>query len=148
VFEGPIGKMLMIDQGYVPSTCTLDDGPLIYAEISAGRSPCAGCNADRSVCKGKDMVMFRKFDDVDWMGYAGCTSSIPKIFAEGEIVVIVDDGVVSVFLGEEEGWTEKVGCCHEDVSFGEYIVGRCMALLEDPEMLRELLMARGFVRTE
>jgi len=94
------------------------------------------------------MVMFRKFDDVDWMGYAGCTSSIPKIFAEGEIVVIVDDGVVSVFLGEEEGWTEKVRCCHEDVSFGEYIVGRCMALLEDPEMLRELLMARGFVRTE
>lgn len=46
----------MIDQGYVPATCTMDDriaGLLIYSEISAGRSPCAGCNADRSQCHGK-----------------------------------------------------------------------------------------------
>lgn len=46
----------MIDQGYVPSTCTMDDqiaGILIYSEISAGRSPCAGCNMDRSVCRGQ-----------------------------------------------------------------------------------------------
>lgn len=49
-------KQMMIRQGYVPPTCTLDDriaGPLIYAEVSKGRSPCSGCNADRSVCKGK-----------------------------------------------------------------------------------------------
>ena len=55
MFEGPIGKAMMIEQGYVPPTCTLDDkvaGPLIYSEISAGRSPCWGCNMDRAVCGG------------------------------------------------------------------------------------------------
>lgn len=56
MFAGPVGKQMMIQQGYVPSTCTLDDqiaGPLIYSEVSKGRSPCAGCNETRSVCKGK-----------------------------------------------------------------------------------------------
>jgi hypothetical protein len=56
MFTGPIGKQMMIEQGYVPPTCTLDDliaGPLIFTEVSKGRSPCDGCNADRSVCKGK-----------------------------------------------------------------------------------------------
>lgn len=53
--SGRLAKELMISQGYVPSTCTLDDrvaGPLIWAEIEEGRSPCWGCNADRSVCRG------------------------------------------------------------------------------------------------
>jgi len=56
MFEGPVGKELMVKQGYVPSTCTLPDdlaGPLIYSEICAGRSPCWDCNADRNVCKGQ-----------------------------------------------------------------------------------------------
>ena len=56
MFEGPIGKRMMIEQGYVPATCTLDDkiaGPLIWSEIQAGRSPCAGCNSDRTECKGQ-----------------------------------------------------------------------------------------------
>ena len=55
MFEGPIGKEMMIKQGYVPSTCTLPDvfaGALIYSEVRAGRSPCDGCNEDRLVCKG------------------------------------------------------------------------------------------------
>lgn len=55
-FEGPIGKKMMIQQGYVPPTCILPDecaGPLIYSEVSAGRSPCDGCNEDRSLCHGK-----------------------------------------------------------------------------------------------
>lgn len=42
-------------QGYVPETCTIPDPPafiLIMTEINAGRSPCDGCNMDRSVCKG------------------------------------------------------------------------------------------------
>jgi hypothetical protein len=50
-------KQMMIGQGYVPSTCTMSDPPagmLIYAEITAGRDPCAGCNLDRSVCKGRE----------------------------------------------------------------------------------------------
>lgn len=56
MFAGPIGKQMMIEQGYVPATCTMNDqiaGPLIYAEVSKGRSPCDGCNGDRSVCHGK-----------------------------------------------------------------------------------------------
>lgn len=49
----------MIQQGYVPSTCTLPDPPagmLIWQEINAGRNPCWGCNHDRSVCKGQPKV--------------------------------------------------------------------------------------------
>lgn len=56
MFEGPIGKKMMIRQGYVVPTCTLPDeiaGSLIYSEVSAGRSPCWGCNADRDICKGQ-----------------------------------------------------------------------------------------------
>lgn len=56
MFEGKIGKDLMIKQGYVPPTCTLPEeyaGPLIYQEVSAGRSPCWGCNGDRLVCHGQ-----------------------------------------------------------------------------------------------
>ena len=56
MFEGPIGKQMMIIQGYVPPTCTLPDelaGPLIYSEVSAGRSPCWECEGDRFVCKGQ-----------------------------------------------------------------------------------------------
>lgn len=55
-FGGPIGKLAMIGQGYVPKTCTLPEetaGGLIYAEVLAGRSPCWRCNADRSVCGGQ-----------------------------------------------------------------------------------------------
>lgn len=49
-------KQAMIRQGYVPETCTLPvdvAAPLIFAETSAGRSPCWGCHADRSVCRGQ-----------------------------------------------------------------------------------------------
>jgi hypothetical protein len=56
MFAGPVGKQMMIQQGYVPPTCTMDAqiaGPLIYSEVSKGRSPCAGCNGDRAVCHGK-----------------------------------------------------------------------------------------------
>jgi len=56
MFEGPIGKKMMIEQGYVPRSCTLDDriaGPLIWAEINAGQSPCWGCNMDRLECGGQ-----------------------------------------------------------------------------------------------
>jgi len=55
MFTGKLGKDMMIQQGYVPPTCTLDAkiaGPLIYSEISAGRDPCSGCNSDRSICEG------------------------------------------------------------------------------------------------
>ncbi|GAG98535.1 unnamed protein product [marine sediment metagenome] len=57
MFEGQIGKDLMINQGYVPSTCTLDPviaGPLIMSEIRKQQNPCWGCNSDRSVCKGAE----------------------------------------------------------------------------------------------
>jgi len=56
MFGGPLGKRMMIEQGYVPPTCTLPDeyaGTLIYVETSAGRDTCGGCNEDRSVCHGR-----------------------------------------------------------------------------------------------
>ncbi len=56
MFEGKLGKDLMIQQGYVPPTCTLPEeyaGALIFAEVSEGRCACDGCNEDRSVCHGK-----------------------------------------------------------------------------------------------
>jgi hypothetical protein len=56
MFEGKLGKSIMIQQGYVPPTCTLPDefaGMLIYAEIQKGKSPCDGCLEDRAICKGK-----------------------------------------------------------------------------------------------
>ena len=56
MFTGPLGKQMMIDQCYVPETCTLDDkiaGPLIWKETNAGRSACWGCNHDRSDCQGQ-----------------------------------------------------------------------------------------------
>ena len=56
MFEGELGKKMMIQQGYVPASCTLPvelAGPLIYNETSKGRSACWGCNHDRSICKGK-----------------------------------------------------------------------------------------------
>ena len=59
MFEGKIGKAMMIRQGYVPATCTLHDdvaGPLIYSETSAGRDPCGDCNEDRSICHGRERL--------------------------------------------------------------------------------------------
>ncbi len=56
MFEGQLGKDMMIQQGYVPATCTLDPkvaGPLIMSETHKGRSACWGCNADRAACKGQ-----------------------------------------------------------------------------------------------
>lgn len=56
MLEGPIGKKMMIEQGYVPSTCTMDErvaGPTIWTEVNAGRSACWGCNADRTECRGQ-----------------------------------------------------------------------------------------------
>jgi len=56
MYEGKAGKDLMIQQGYVPSTCTLPDeiaGAIIWTETNEGRSACDRCNADRSICKGR-----------------------------------------------------------------------------------------------
>lgn len=38
-------------QGYVVEGCYLP-GPVVMALVQKGESPCAGCNNDRSVCKG------------------------------------------------------------------------------------------------
>jgi len=56
MYEGKLGKDMMIKQGYVPPTCTLPEefaGLLIYSEVEAGRRPCEGCNEDRAKCGGK-----------------------------------------------------------------------------------------------
>lgn len=39
-------------QGYVPKTCLLG-GQVVWAEVSASRDPCAGCNGPREKCGGR-----------------------------------------------------------------------------------------------
>ena len=56
MFEGELGKKMMIEQGYVPATCTMPvelAGPLIWSEVNAGRDACAGCEGDRAKCHGR-----------------------------------------------------------------------------------------------
>lgn len=55
MFNSELGKQMMIQQGYVPPTCTLPvevAGPLIWDETNKGRKACWGCNHDRAVCHG------------------------------------------------------------------------------------------------
>lgn len=59
MFAGQIGKDMMIQQGYVPKTCTMPAewaGAVIYSEVAKGRDPCAGCNEDRAKCGGRARV--------------------------------------------------------------------------------------------
>jgi hypothetical protein len=56
MFAGEAGKQMMIQQGYVPATCTLPvelAGPLIWSEVNAGHDVCAGCEEDRAKCCGR-----------------------------------------------------------------------------------------------
>lgn len=47
-----IAKRMMIEQGYVPEKCTLP-GVIIWGLINRSEDPCAGCNANRTVCGGR-----------------------------------------------------------------------------------------------
>jgi len=42
---------LCIKQGYVPSTCKMN-GQMVFLLVQK-EDPCAGCNMDRNVCKGR-----------------------------------------------------------------------------------------------
>ena len=39
-------------QGYVPKNCNLP-GIIVMELVNGGEDPCAGCNRDRTVCKGR-----------------------------------------------------------------------------------------------
>jgi hypothetical protein len=45
-------KVMCVQQGYVPKTCTLP-GTLVWYLIKQEEDPCAGCNMDRQVCLGR-----------------------------------------------------------------------------------------------
>lgn len=47
-----IMRELCIRQGYVPTTCKMP-GQLIFLLVKEKGDPCAGCNFDRDVCKGR-----------------------------------------------------------------------------------------------
>lgn len=56
MFSGKLGKDMMIQQGYVPSTCTLSEehgGTLIWIYTNKGLDVCSDCNEDRNICKGR-----------------------------------------------------------------------------------------------
>jgi hypothetical protein len=44
-------RELCIKQGYVPATCKMP-GQMIFLLIKR-EDPCAGCNMDRAICKGR-----------------------------------------------------------------------------------------------
>jgi hypothetical protein len=52
-------KQMCIQQGYVPSTCTMD-GQYCWMLVNDQGDPCKGCNANRNICKGRTYI-----DDVD-----------------------------------------------------------------------------------
>ncbi len=43
---------MMIQQGYVPKTCTLD-GMVVFFLMKRGEDPCMGCNESRIKCGGR-----------------------------------------------------------------------------------------------
>ena len=45
-------KKMCTQQGYVPSTCTME-GQLCWLLVNSQGDPCKGCNADRNECKGR-----------------------------------------------------------------------------------------------
>jgi len=44
--------MLCIEQGYVPPKCQLK-GQIVYFLVQSEGDPCARCNMDREICKGR-----------------------------------------------------------------------------------------------
>ena len=45
-------KEMCIQQGYIPSTCTMD-GQMCWLLVNSQGDPCKGCNEDRNKCKGR-----------------------------------------------------------------------------------------------
>lgn len=43
---------MCVEQGYVPTDCYLT-GVVVYHLVKTGEDPCAGCNLDRTKCKGR-----------------------------------------------------------------------------------------------
>ena len=48
-------KQMCIQQGYVPSTCTME-GQMCWLLVNSHGDPCKGCNANRNICKGRTYV--------------------------------------------------------------------------------------------
>ena len=48
-----IMRNIMVQQGYIPRTCTLH-GRVIFGLINRGEDPCKGCNENRTICKGRE----------------------------------------------------------------------------------------------
>ena len=58
--EGDFMLEMCISQGYVPKTCLLG-GAIVWYEVGAGNDPCAGCNCERSKCKGRPRAENSRF---------------------------------------------------------------------------------------
>ena len=61
---------------------------------------------------------FRKFDETDYMGFAGVQSPVPLIFSDEKMVVILDGNYCEVYLNDDQigdGTYEPTHTC-ENVS--------------------------------
>ena len=45
-------KQMCVQQGYVPSTCTME-GQMCWLLVNSQGDPCKGCNANRKICNGR-----------------------------------------------------------------------------------------------
>jgi len=65
---------MCVQQGYVPSTCTMD-GQYCWMLVNSQGDPCKGCNENRNICLGKTYV-----DDSYLIGHrTGGLTSVAEI---------------------------------------------------------------------
>lgn len=52
---GDMFHLMVVQQGYVPITCTMP-GEMCWLLVQSQGNPCNGCNADRKVCNGRRTI--------------------------------------------------------------------------------------------
>ena len=142
MFEGELGKKTMIQRGYVPTTCELPvdlAGPLIYAEISAARDPCGGCNGNRATCGGRP-----KYEDIERAIIEGCGGPEPigllrskprPVYTDqmtetdyDEVILVDSDGeereTIRKWMGDEFEWEDSTTLRDQSRGFKRYVAIR------------------------
>jgi hypothetical protein len=151
LFEGATGKALMVRQGYVTTDCQLPEaiaGSLIWREINAGRSPCWGCQMDRSACRGGPYIgQAMKTLTPTGEGLTAPTTTPPKGLEVGEWLAVLElcggDAELASLIPHErqgriEGWNALVAMTEKPAWVSKCIAaGKGDALYES---LRKIIL--------
>ncbi|MPM00573.1 hypothetical protein SDC9_46800 [bioreactor metagenome] len=66
-------KQMCVQQGYVPSTCTME-GQMCWALVQSQGDPCKGCMANRKTCNGRhapyENDTYKMMSFLDWLSDA------------------------------------------------------------------------------